>query len=131
MRVTKTLTAIAWVIFSFWSPVNGQNAEIITFNAANMSLMRDAETGLNFVGFVKIQDKYLNATKIKTVFVKTYGRCSRECAGENKCVSFNFAKSPNPSGDYQCELLSTDKYNNPEQFQNSTDFNHYFIEVRK
>ena len=125
-------TALAFFVLLCYSnsiPIKGQNNEIIDFDAANAStLPRDARQG--FLNFDKQKNKYLNVAPIKVLQVKAEQVCSLRCVAELQCVSFNFAQSASSSGEYQCELLATDMFNNPNNLTNNTNFHHFVIQVR-
>ena len=68
-------------------------------------------------------------SKVGTVLVRKVGECGLACVGDHSCFSFNIAIQPDNSGHFTCELLATDKYNEPTKLTASGDFNHYSFAV--
>ena len=52
--------------------------------------------------------------------------CTFKCLHHPLCVSVNLAAE----GDLRCELLSSDKYSNPNEYKEKKSSHHYFFEVR-
>ena len=52
--------------------------------------------------------------------------CTFKCLHHPLCVSVNLAAE----GDLWCELLSSDKYSNPNEYKEKKSSHHYFFEVR-
>ena len=53
--------------------------------------------------------------------------CTFRCLHHPLCVSVNLAAE----GDLRCELLSSDKYSNPNEYKEKKSSHHYFFEVRR
>ena len=53
-------------------------------------------------------------------------RLALKCLHHPLCVSVNLAAE----GDLWCELLSSDKYSNPNEYKEKKSSHHYFFEVR-
>ncbi|XP_028515352.1 uncharacterized protein LOC110240419 [Exaiptasia diaphana] len=101
------------------------SSKVITYSSTNKSLQND----FKFAKFVKIHDKYLNVKPFKTLQAKTYKKCLVDCAADQKCTSFNFAKLVNSDGLHLCEMLDTDQFNatlnSTEYYNDSADHQHF------
>ena len=78
--------------------------------------------------FVKHPNSSLNVTPIVSIKAMDNFCCVDHCLNEKRCLSFNLAVKPIDNM-YECQLLSTDKYNSSSKFENSKDFHHYSIQV--
>ena len=78
--------------------------------------------------FVKHPQSSLNVTPIVSFNVTDNFCCVDHCLSEKRCFSYNLAVKP-INNMYECQLLSTDKYNSSHKFGNSKDFHHYSIKV--
>ena len=57
--------------------------------------------------------------------------CAFSCLRNARCFSFNVATFPDADGNYECQLLDTDRYNSSSHWKPSKKFNHHSIPVRK
>ena len=110
-------TAILFEAVSFLLSIQGHSG---------YDLYRDSMH--NEARFVKHPNGSLNVTPI--AFIKAIDNfcCVHHCLNEKRCFSFNLAIAP-INNMYECQLLSTDKYNSSSKFENSKNFHHYSIEV--
>ena len=117
-------------IFScLFNPSGCDNSQVLIFDAANISKLRDAKAGFGLAKFIKILNKTLRIPPLKILRVKTYKDCLVECAAERQCISLNFYKIINSQGLHSCELLASDSLNKTEHFQDNTDYQHFTIKV--
>ena len=83
-----------------------------------------------FVYFQEDKFSVLNIIALAKRVVKDSLSCAFSCLGNQKCFSFNIAAFPDKAGKFTCEILSSDKYNNSENFLPSRTLHHFSIVVR-
>ena len=79
--------------------------------------------------FIKDEYHYLNVPKVGTFTVYDSLDCTFECLGNPSCLSFNLAAYKGADGKLRCELLSSEKYSNPEEYKRNESFHHFSIKV--
>ena len=79
--------------------------------------------------FMKEEYHYLNVSKVGTFTVYHSLDCTFECLGNPSCLSFNLAAYKGADGKLRCELLSSEKYSNPEEYKRNESFHHFSIKV--
>ena len=83
-----------------------------------------------FAYFIEEKFSHLNiAPAVKRVAENSLS-CAFSCLSNLACFSFNFAAFPEKAGNFTCEILSSDKYNNSEKFLPSKNFHHFSVVVR-
>jgi len=107
----------------------GQNRNIITINAANLSVIRDNINHLRIANFKKITNKYLNGTAMKKLCVKDSLKCAEECITVDKCASFNFGKTQNCSGEHECSILHEDLLGSLAKTLSSGPYDYFSVNV--
>ena len=70
--------------------------------------------------------RYLDVPELDEIMVYDDFECTFRCLHHPLCVSVNLAAE----GDLWCELLSSDKYSNPNEYKEKKSSHHYFFEVR-
>lgn len=79
--------------------------------------------------FVAEAGKRLSVSPTAVTKVHHPNSCSWKCIENRKCWSFNLAVRK-IQGQFQCELLSIDKYSSTAgKFEDNVEYNHYRIEV--
>ena len=121
--------SLAW-IFSCQLIPTSCNDNLIHYSAANTSLMRDTKNGLHFAYFAKLQNFSLSVAPIKVFHVKREQDCLISCVANLSCVSLNFAKLSDSSGQYQCELLAADMFRNRTTLMPNASFHYFIVKVR-
>ena len=86
--------------------------------------------GIDFVNFREAKFSFLNITALVKRVVENSLSCAFSCLKNLACFSFNLAAFPDKAGKFTCEILTSDKYNNSENFLPSKTFHHFSIEVR-
>ncbi|CAH3195563.1 unnamed protein product [Porites evermanni] len=81
--------------------------------------------------FIKEEYHYLNVPKVGTFTVYDSLDCTFECLGNPSCLSFNLAAYKGADGKLRCELLSSEKHSNPEEYKRNESFHHFSIKVGK
>ncbi|XP_073248247.1 uncharacterized protein [Porites lutea] len=79
--------------------------------------------------FIKEEYHYLNVPKVGTFTVYDSLDCTFECLGNPSCLSFNLAAYKGADGKLRCELLSSEKYSNPEEYKRNESFHHFSIKT--
>ena len=79
--------------------------------------------------FIKDEYHYLNVPKVGTFTVYDSLDCTFECLGNPSCLSFNLAAYKGADGKLRCELLSSEKYSNPEEYKRNESFHHFSSKV--
>ena len=85
--------------------------------------------GFEFVNFKEDKFSFLNITALVKWVVEDSLSCAFSCLDNLVCFSFNFAAFPDKAGKFVCEILSSDKYNNSENFLFSKTLHHFSIFV--
>ena len=98
-------------------------------DARGQSISRGVHYGVGFANFKAHKFSYLNITSIGTDFVLNQKECGVACVNISPCFSFNLAAFYDINGRMLCELLSSDKYNNSDEFISSQSFHHFSIVV--
>ena len=95
------------------------------------AISRDGHNdGIRYVNFVEDKFSYLNITALGgRNFFDNKPECSFACLDTLSCFSFNLGAIPDVNDRFPCELLSSDKYNNPDIFVHSRIFHHFSIAV--
>ena len=83
-----------------------------------------------FVNFKEDKFSFLNITALVEHTVEDSLSCAFSCLDNLACFSFNVAAFPHKGGKFTCEILSSDKYNNSENFLPSKTLHHFGIVVR-
>ena len=83
-----------------------------------------------FVNFKEHKFSFLNITALAKSVVKDSFSCAFTCLDNLACFSFNVAAFPDNARKLICEILSSDKYNNSENFLPSKTLHHSSIVVR-
>ena len=83
-----------------------------------------------FVNFKEHKFSFLNITALAKRVVKDSLSCAFTCLDNLACFSFNVAAFPDDARKLTCEILSSDKYNNSENFLPSKTLHHLSIVVR-
>ena len=112
-----------------------QSSTIVFFSAdhASVTISRGANTrhsGFQSAYFIKEEFSHLNITALAKRVVEDSLSCAFSCLNNQACFSFNFADSPDKAGKFTCEILSTDKYYNSENFLPSKTFHHFSVALR-
>ena len=79
--------------------------------------------------FSKEEFHYLNVTQVGTFTVYDLFDCTFECLRNILCLSINMAASKGADGKLWCELLSSDKYRNAENYKENKTSHHFSITV--
>ncbi|XP_073249970.1 uncharacterized protein [Porites lutea] len=79
--------------------------------------------------FIKEEYHYLNVPKVGTFTVYDSLDCTFECLGNPSCLSFNLEAYKGADGRLRCELLSSEKYSNPEEYKRNKSFHHFSIKT--
>ncbi|CAH3198852.1 unnamed protein product, partial [Porites evermanni] len=79
--------------------------------------------------FIKEEYHYLNVPQVGTFTVYDSLDCTFECLGNPSCLSFNLAAYKGADGKLRCELLSSEKYSNPEEYKRNESFHHFSIKT--
>ena len=82
-----------------------------------------------FAYFIKEKFSRLNITALVKRVTGNSLSCAFSCLNNLACFSFNFAAFPDEAGKFSCEILSSDKYNNSNDFLPSKNFHHFSIVV--
>ena len=85
---------------------------------------------IDFVNFREAKFSFLNITALVKRVVENSFLCAFSCLKNLACFSFNVAAFPDKAGKFTCEILTSDKYNNSENFLPSKTLHHFSIEVR-
>ena len=93
----------------------------------NCQSFKRTNSGVSFAQFVGNPFTRLNASLLATLQVSSLDECSFECINHHDCFSVNFGNQAH--GKYTCELMNTDKFNQPDKFAISQEFYHYNIKV--
>jgi len=72
---------------------------------------------------------YRNVPGVGTIMMHDDFVCTFKCFSNPLCFSVNLASSKGTNGKLWCELLSSDKYNNPEAYKGNMSSHHYSILV--
>ena len=83
-----------------------------------------------FINFKEHKFSFLNITALAKRVVKDSLSCAFSCLENLACFSFNVAAFPDNARKLTCEILSSDKYNNSENFLLSKTLHHFSIAVR-
>ena len=79
--------------------------------------------------FVEYLSSFLNKENIVLFHVFDSMACVHQCISHSLCYSVNFAIRPKDQR-HRCELLPTDKYRYPNNFEKNFSYHHYSIVVR-
>ena len=80
--------------------------------------------------FVRDDSHYLNVSRVGTHMVADVFDCTFECLSHPSCLSFNMAASRGADDKLWCELLSSDRYRDPEEFRVNATSHHFSVQVR-
>ena len=83
-----------------------------------------------FFNFKQDKFSFLKITALAKRVVKDSLSCVFSCLDNLACFSFNLAAFPDKAGKFVCEILSSDKYNNSENFLQAKTFHHFRIVLR-
>jgi len=102
---------------------------IASFNSSrvNCQHFKRTDSGVSFAQFVGNPFTRLNASFLATLQVSSLGECTFECINHHDCFSVNFGNRVH--GTHSCELINSDKFNQPDRFAINQEFYHYNIEV--
>lgn len=89
------------------------------------------ENGVSsYAHFVAHKNQYLQGSLLdSSLEVDKPSECTLACLNNLPCFSFNLAFLPNEKRKLRCELLTGDKYRNPNKLVVSQRFHHYSIKV--
>ena len=79
--------------------------------------------------FLKDEFHYLNVTRVGMFTSHDLLDCTWECVRNTLCLSINVAASKGADGNLWCELLSSDKYRDAENYKDNRSNHHFFITV--
>ena len=79
--------------------------------------------------FVKEEYHYLNVPRVGTYIVFDSFDCTFECLGNPSCLSLNLAASKGADGKLWCELLSSVKFDNSDEYKRNDTSHHFAIKV--
>ena len=79
--------------------------------------------------FIKDEYHYLNVPRVGTYTVYDIFDCTFECLRNPSCLSLNLAASKGADGKLWCELLSSVKYSNPEEYKRNETSHHFSVKV--
>ena len=91
---------------------------------------RGITQNFEFVNFKADKLSFLNITALVKCVVQDSLSCVFSCLDNLACFSFNVAAFQDKAGKFTCEILSSDKYNNSENFLPSKTLHHFSIVVR-
>lgn len=80
--------------------------------------------------FSKTEYHYLNVPRVGTFAVKDDLECTFKCVTNHFCISINLAAFKGGDGKVWCELLSSDKYRNAEDYNENRSSHHFSVLVR-
>ena len=117
-----------FTIFMFRFPcVTGQHQFLIQ---GHHGLKRSRFPRLSYANFEAHNFQHLQSSVLDSSCEVVQGiDCALTCVDNAPCISFNVASSPNENGQLRCELLSEDKFRNPDKLTDSQEFHHYSIKV--
>ena len=95
------------------------------------ALKRDAGDGVAYANFAAHKFRSLNLAPLVVALIKEPRECVKLCVDHSSCFSTNLAVFHDQNGRIMCELLPSDKYNNPNKFVDSAAFHHLSIKVSK
>ncbi|XP_068682890.1 uncharacterized protein [Montipora foliosa] len=78
--------------------------------------------------FVKDDSHYLNVPRVGTHTVADVFDCTFECLSHPFCLSFNMAASRASDGKLWCELLSSDRYRDPDELRINATSHHLSVQ---
>ena len=81
--------------------------------------------------FIGDEFHYLNVPRVGTRIVHNIFDCTFKCLNNPSCLSLNLAASKRADGKLWCELLSSEKYSNPEEYKGNDTSHHYSTKVRE
>ena len=79
--------------------------------------------------FIKDEDRYLNVSRVGKYRVYNIFDCTFKCLSSPSCLSLNLAAAKGDDGKLWCEILSSVKYDNPEEYKRNNTSHHYSIKV--
>ena len=110
------------------------NKLVLSFSSEDKTAMGIRRKGIfqrfEFVNFQEDKFSFLNITALVKRVVEDSLSCTLSCLDNLACFSFNFGAFPVEAGKFVCEILSSDKYNNSENFLFSKNLHHFSIVVR-
>jgi len=80
--------------------------------------------------FIKEEYHYLNVPRVGTYTVFDFFDCTFECLSNPSCLSLNLAASKGADGKLWCELLSSVKFDNSDEYKRNDTSHHFFIKVK-
>ena len=81
--------------------------------------------------YIKEEYHYLSVPKVATFTVYDSLDCAFKCLRNPSCLSINLAASKGADGKLWCELLSSEKHSNPNEYKRNKSFHHFFQMVGK
>ena len=79
--------------------------------------------------FLKEHFHYLNVTSLGIFNLYDLLDCVFKCITNPLCLSINMATSKEADGEVWCELLSSDKYRDAENYNENTSSHHFSFQV--
>ena len=79
--------------------------------------------------FIKEEYYFLNVSGIGTFTVYDTFDCTFECLSNPSCLSLNLAASKEADGKFWCELLSSHKFINPNEYKENESSHHFSLKV--
>ncbi|XP_068682601.1 uncharacterized protein [Montipora foliosa] len=117
------LHIICYLLFFGFFPVIREGTPAIGLNTWYHPDVRQAV-------FIKDDSHYLNASRVGTHTVADDFGCSFECLSHLSCLSFNLAASRGADGKLWCELLSSDRYRDPDEFRANATSHHFSVQTQ-
>ncbi|XP_078350799.1 uncharacterized protein LOC144635581 [Oculina patagonica] len=77
--------------------------------------------------FIKDEFHHLNVPRVGTVAACDVFDCTFECLSNPLCLSVNLATIKGADGKLWCELLSSDKYRNSNEYRENNTSHHHYI----
>ena len=79
--------------------------------------------------FVKEKYHFLNVSGLRTLTIYDAFDCTFQCLSNPSCLSLNLAASKEADGKFWCELLSSHKFINPNEYKENENSHHFFLKV--
>ena len=101
---------------------------VFTFNMIEWQATHDPDLRQDV--FVKDEYHFLNVPGIGTITVYDTFDCTFECLSNPSCLSLNLAASKGADRKLWCELLTSNKDINPDEFKENKTSHHFALKVR-
>ena len=134
-RYTNQLNIFLFELFTWGYPIFGVNFSSVSWNHILFFIIIESHSThhSNHVQDVFVKDEYhfLNVRGIGTFTVYDAFDCTFECLSNPSCLSLNLAASKGADGKLWCELLTSNKDINPDEFKENMTSHHFALKVRK